>query len=212
MIVSRSRTIHPQSTALTLDGTVLKESAELVTLGLVRLSHQRLILGLPLRSTLALFSELQIMAWYHEKVLASISWSVTLSDILLELCPAGLGVLLSCVVLTAAYSHSKLLDSVVRSACILAGGVFRVQPCQLTICSSVVHVILPLKVTQCILWAVHYLCRMCRRGLLVVFWLLIGTCLRFLAIKLLSTAEPLCPTECHSGMILVTLCLMVWLE
>ena len=34
MIVSRSRTIHPQSTTLTLDGIVLKESADLVILGI----------------------------------------------------------------------------------------------------------------------------------------------------------------------------------
>ena len=33
MVVSRSRTIHPQSTPLPLDGTVLKESADLVILG-----------------------------------------------------------------------------------------------------------------------------------------------------------------------------------
>ena len=33
MIVSRSRTIHPNSTPLTLDGTVLKESADLVIFG-----------------------------------------------------------------------------------------------------------------------------------------------------------------------------------
>ena len=32
MIVSRSRTVHPQLTSLTLDGTVLKESAELTLL------------------------------------------------------------------------------------------------------------------------------------------------------------------------------------
>ena len=32
MIVSRSCKIHPQSTPLTLDGTVLKESADLVVL------------------------------------------------------------------------------------------------------------------------------------------------------------------------------------
>ena len=32
MIVSRSRTVHPQLTPLTLDGTVLKESADLVIL------------------------------------------------------------------------------------------------------------------------------------------------------------------------------------
>ena len=34
MIVSRPRTVHPQVTPLTLDGTLLKESAELVILGL----------------------------------------------------------------------------------------------------------------------------------------------------------------------------------
>ena len=33
MIVCRSRTVHPQLTQLTLDGTVLKESADLVVLG-----------------------------------------------------------------------------------------------------------------------------------------------------------------------------------
>ena len=33
MIVSRSRTVHPQLTPLTLDGTVLKESADYVILG-----------------------------------------------------------------------------------------------------------------------------------------------------------------------------------
>ena len=33
MIVSRSRTVHPQLTPLPLDGTVLKESADLVLLG-----------------------------------------------------------------------------------------------------------------------------------------------------------------------------------
>ena len=33
MIVSRLRTVHPQLTALTLDGTVLGESADLVILG-----------------------------------------------------------------------------------------------------------------------------------------------------------------------------------
>ena len=33
MIVSRSRTMHPQSPALTIVGTVLKESDDLVILG-----------------------------------------------------------------------------------------------------------------------------------------------------------------------------------
>ena len=33
MIVSRSLTVHPQLTPLTLDGTLLKESADLIILG-----------------------------------------------------------------------------------------------------------------------------------------------------------------------------------
>ena len=32
-LIFRSRTVHPQTTSLTLDGTVLKESADLVILG-----------------------------------------------------------------------------------------------------------------------------------------------------------------------------------
>ena len=35
MIVSRSRTMHPQSPALTIGGTVLKESDDLVILGVI---------------------------------------------------------------------------------------------------------------------------------------------------------------------------------
>ena len=39
MIVSRSRSVHPQLTPLTLDGTVLKESADLVILGEIGRAH-----------------------------------------------------------------------------------------------------------------------------------------------------------------------------
>ena len=60
-----------------------------------------------------------------------------------------------------------------------------------------------------ILWAVHCLCRMCRRVLLVVLWMLIGTRLHLLAVELLSTVEPLCSSQCLFGTILVTLYLMV---
>ena len=51
---------------------------------------------------------------------------------------------------------------------------------------------------------------MCRRVLLVVIWLLIGTSSRLLVVGLLSIAEALCPSRCLFGTILVTLCLMVW--
>ena len=51
---------------------------------------------------------------------------------------------------------------------------------------------------------------MCRRVLLVVLWLLIGTRSRLLVVGLLSIAEAFCPSLCLFGTILVTLCLMVW--
>ena len=51
---------------------------------------------------------------------------------------------------------------------------------------------------------------MCRRVLLVVLWLLIGTRSRLLVVGLLSIAEALCPSVCLFVTILVTLCLMVW--
>ena len=56
-----------------------------------------------------------------------------------------------------------------------------------------------------ILWAVHCLCRMCRRVLLVVIWLLIGTPLRLLAAELFSTGGPLCPSQYYYETILMTL-------
>ena len=46
------------------------------------------------------------------------------------------------------------------------------------------------------------LCRMCRRVLLVVLWLLIGTCSRLLVVGLLSIAEALCPSRYLFGTIL----------
>ena len=56
----------------------------------------------------------------------------------------------------------------------------------------------------------HCLCRMCRRVLLVLPWLLIGTRSRLLVVGLLCIAEPLCSSRCHFVTIFVTLCLMVW--
>ena len=66
-----------------------------------------------------------------------------------------------------------------------------------------------IKSIQCILWAVHCLCSMCQRMLLVVLWLVIGTRLRLLAVGLLSTAEPLYRSRRLFRTILVILCLMV---
>ena len=41
-------------------------------------------------------------------------------------------------------------------------------------------------------------------------WLLICIRLRLLAVSLLSTARPLCPSQCLCGTIMMTKCLMVW--
>ena len=67
MRVSRSRTVHPQLTPLTLDGTVLMESADLVILGVTfdaKMTFER-----HLRCFQCCSSE----AWHHEKVMAGIS-------------------------------------------------------------------------------------------------------------------------------------------
>ena len=100
-------------------------------------------------------------------------------------------------------------DDAWTSIFFLAGGVF---DCNLAHRRSVAELcmLFKLRVTQCILWAVHCLCRMCRCLLLVVLWLLIITHSCLLVVGLLSITEPLCPSRCLFGMILVTLCLMVW--
>ena len=117
MIVSRSRTVHLQLTTLTLDGTVLKESADLVILGVT--FDDKMTSGRNLRSiSSAAAQRLGIMrkSWkvFHDRSLLLRSfWSIVLPPF--EYCSA-----LWC---SAADSHLKLLDRVVRSAGFLAGGV-----------------------------------------------------------------------------------------
>ena len=64
MIVSRSRTMHPQSPALTIGGTVLKESDDLVILG-VTFDSKMTFDSLCFQSSIS-------TAWYLEEVLSSI--------------------------------------------------------------------------------------------------------------------------------------------
>ena len=95
MIVSRSRTVHPQLTPLTLDGTVLKESADLVILGVT--FDAKMVLEKHLRSvSSAAAQRLGIIrkSWqvFHDRSLLVRSF--------LELFHAGFGVLLSSVVLS----------------------------------------------------------------------------------------------------------------
>ena len=117
MIVSRSRTVHPQLTPLTLDGTVLKESADLV------------ILGVPFDATMNFDNHIHSVSssaaqrfgimrksWqvFHDRSLLLRSFYGFVLPVL-EYCSA--------VRCSAANSHLKLPDRVVRSAGFLAGGV-----------------------------------------------------------------------------------------
>ena len=117
MIVSRSHTVLPQLTRLTLDGTVLKESADLVILGVT--FDAKMTFEKHLRSvSSATAQRLGIMrkSWqvFHDKSLLVRSfWSFALP--VLEYCSA--------VWYSAADSHLKLLDRVLRSVDFLAGGV-----------------------------------------------------------------------------------------
>ena len=66
MIVSRSRTMHPKSSPLTIGGTVLKESDDLVILGVTFVS--KMTFEKHLRSVSRAAS-----TWYLEEVMASVS-------------------------------------------------------------------------------------------------------------------------------------------
>ena len=117
MIVSRSRTVQPQLTPLTLEGTVLKESAVLLILGVTFDAKMTFEKHLRYVSSAAA-QRLGIMrkSWqvFHDQSLLLRSfWSFVL--LVLEYIPA--------VWCSAADSHLKLLDRVVRSAGFLAGGV-----------------------------------------------------------------------------------------
>ena len=65
-IVSSSRTMHPQSPPLTIGGTVLKESDDLVILGVK--FDSKMTFEKHLRSVS------RAKTWYLEEVLASVPW------------------------------------------------------------------------------------------------------------------------------------------
>ena len=152
MIVSMSRTVHPQLTPLTLDGTVLKESADLVILGVK--FYTKMTFQKHLRSvSSAAAQRLGIMrkSWqvFHDPSLP-----------VLKYCSA--------VWCSAANLHLKLLDRVVRSAGYLAGDVLE---CNLAHRRSVAELCMIFKIKRSN--PVHplsgtLLCLMCRRVLLVV--------------------------------------------
>ena len=117
-IVSRSRTTHPQSPPLTIGGTVLKESDDLVILGVT--FDSKMIFGKHLCSVSRAASQ-------RLGILRK-SWRVFHDIALLGRCFRGcvLSVLQYCSAIwcSAADTHLKLLDHAVSGARFLTGCVF----------------------------------------------------------------------------------------
>ena len=117
IIVSRSGTVHPQLTPLTLDGTMLTESADLVILGVT--FGANMTFEKHLRSVSSAAAQrfgIMRKSWqvFHDRSLLVRSFCSFVVPVL-EYCSA--------VWCSAANSHLKLLDRVVRSSGFLAGGV-----------------------------------------------------------------------------------------
>ena len=116
MIVSRSRTVHPKLTPLTLDETVLKESADLVILGITFdakmpfQKHLRTVSSVAAQRLCIMTKSWQV--FHARSFRLRFFWSIVLP--ILEYCSA--------VWCSAADSHLKQLDRVVNSASFLAGG------------------------------------------------------------------------------------------
>ena len=118
MIVSRSRTMHPQSPTLTIGGTVLKESDDLVILGVI--FESKMTFEKHLRSVFRAVSQ--------RLGILKKSWRVFHDRSLLETCFRGfvLSVLEYCsaVRCSAGNTRLRLLDRAVSGARFLTGGVF----------------------------------------------------------------------------------------
>ena len=118
MMVSRSRTMHPQSPHLTIGGTVLKESDDLV------------ILGVTFDSNLTFEKQLRLVSRAASQRLGILrnSWRVFHDRSLLERCFRGFVLpvfeYFSAVWCSAADTHLKLLDHAVSGARFLTWGVF----------------------------------------------------------------------------------------
>ena len=117
MIVSRSRTMQPQSPTLTIDGTVLKESDDLDILGVTfdsKLTFEKHVLSVSRAASQILGILRKSWRVFHDRLfIGRCFWGCVLP--VLEYCSA--------VRCSAADTHLKLLDRVASRACFLAGGV-----------------------------------------------------------------------------------------
>ena len=133
MIVSRSRTMHPQSPALAIGGTVLKESDDLI------------ILGVTFDSKMTFEKHIRTVSRAASQRLGILrkSWQVFHDRLLLGRCFRGfvLPVLEYCsaVWCSAADTHPRLLDRVVSGASFFNWGCVCVLPCTSSICFSIMY-------------------------------------------------------------------------
>ena len=118
MIVSRSRTMHLQSPALTIRGTVLKESDDLVILGVTfesKITFEKHHRSVSSAATVRLSISRKSWQVFHNRLLLGRCFRTFVLPIL-EYCSA--------VWCSAADTHQKLLESVVSGDSFLIGGVF----------------------------------------------------------------------------------------
>ena len=195
--------MHPQSPPLTIGGSVLKESDDLV------------ILEVTFDSKMTFEKHLRSVSRAASQGLAILrkSWRVFHDKPLLWRCFRGfvLPVLEYCFAVwcSAADAHLKLLDHAVSGARFLTRvcfsvTLFIVDPWQSCVC------FIRSGVTRCILLMVLYLDHLCQWGLHAVLWSHIGTLMHRLAAEPHSTAGLLFPSRCPSGTILLTPHSMVW--
>ena len=128
MIVSRARPMHPQSPPLTIGGTVLKESEDLVVLGVT--FYSKMTFEKHLRSVSRTASQrLGILrkSWrvFHDRSLLGRCFRGFVLPVF-EYCSTGW--------CSAADTNLKLLDRAVSGARFLTGGVFE---CYISHCRSV---------------------------------------------------------------------------
>ena len=188
IIVSRSCTLHPQSPALTVVGTVLKESDDLVILWVT--FDSKMTFGKHLRSVSRAASQrLGILrkSWQvlHDRLLLERYFrGFVLPD--LEYCSA--------VWCLAAYAYLKLPDRVVSGTSVLTGSVFE---CDLAHRRSVAVLCMLYKIrcNPLTLFMVLFLCRMCRCGLHAVLWSHIGKLMRLIAAEPRSIEGVLFPFQ-----------------
>ena len=118
MIVSRSRTMHPQSPLLTIGGTVLKESDDLVILGVTfdsKITFEKYLRSVSSAASQRLGILRKSWGMFHDRSLLGRCFQGFVLPVL-EYC--------SVVWCSAADTHIKLLDRAVSSARFLTGGVF----------------------------------------------------------------------------------------